>query len=83
MICETRVVTRRIARLAAILIVLMVLGALAGAQAKSPGSAASQNRDAFLSRLFVTNDGAAIAPNVYAVFVMQIKVSAQQNRDTD
>jgi len=36
MICETRVVTRRIARLAAMLIVLMVLGALAGAQAKSP-----------------------------------------------
>jgi len=56
---------------------------LSGAQAKSPGSAASQNRDAFLSRLFVTNDGAAIAPNVYAVFVMQIKVCAKENRDTN
>ena len=38
MICETRVVTRRIARLAAILIVLMVLGPLAGAQSKSPAA---------------------------------------------
>ena len=38
MICETRVVTRRIARLAAILIVLMVLGPLASAQSKSPAA---------------------------------------------
>ena len=56
---------------------------LSGAQAKAPGSAASQNRDAFLSRLFSTNDGAAVSPNGYAVFVMQIKICAKQNRDTD
>ena len=52
---------------------------LSGAQAKSPGSAASQNRDTFLSRLLATNDRSAIAPGVYAMFVMQIKVCANQN----
>ena len=52
---------------------------LSGAQAKSPGSAASQNRDAFLSRLFSTDDRSAIAPKVYAVFVMQVKVCAKED----
>ena len=52
---------------------------LSGAQAKSPGSAASQNRDAFLSRLFSTNDRSAIAPDVYAMFVMQVKVCAKED----
>ena len=56
---------------------------MSGAQAKAPGSAASQNRDAFLSRLFSTDDGSAVSPNVYAVFVMQIKICAKENRDTD
>ena len=56
---------------------------LSGPQAKSPGSAASQNRDAFLSRLFSISDGSAIAPKVSAVFVMQVKVCAKQYGDTN
>ena len=40
---------------------------------------ASQNRDAFLSRWFSINDGSAIAPKVYAAFVMQVKVCAKED----
>jgi hypothetical protein len=46
---------------------------------ETPGRAAAQHRDAFFTRQFLADCRTAIAPKIYAVLAMKIKICAPEN----
>jgi len=52
-------------------------------QPVTPGGAAAKDGDAFLTRLLPTGSLAAIAPEIYAVPLMQVIIGAEKNRQAN